>query len=119
MKTIFVVTVFGEADEAEFRASSKHRRASFRRQRTWGWFSTWAAAHEAIVLNHTDMFEALYYDTAVIEEFDEGMLAEAVERGWFRAEAGSGERNEPWLHPIVTEIDRPEWAHGICHWGMG
>lgn len=108
VRTIFVVTVFGKEDSDVLR-----------RQRTWGWYSTWAAAAKAIQENHTDMFESLYYDVAVIEEVDEGILGESVERGWFSAKEGPGEGNATWLHPIVTKMDRPEWASGICNWGMG
>jgi len=109
-RTIFVVTVFGGGG-----AKLTYRS----RKRTWGWYSTWAAAHRAIAENHTDMFESLYYDTAVIEEYDEGILTESVERGWFRATEGPGEGNDSWLYPKVEKIDRPEWAAGICGWGMG
>lgn len=64
-RAIFVVTVFGDVVD-------RHPR----RQRTWGWYEKLKDAQRAVLENHTDMYETLYYDVAVIEEVQEGILAE-------------------------------------------
>lgn len=60
---IYVVTVL-----------SRHRNFAHR-ERTWGWRSSLDAATSDALGNVTDMFEAGYYNFAVIEETPEGVGA--------------------------------------------
>jgi hypothetical protein len=105
---IYVITVFGDVIKGRPK-----------RQRTWGWYSKAEDARRAVLKNHTDMYETIYYDVALIEEVHDGILAFNRPRWWFSVKEGPGEGNDSWLHPIVTEINTPDWAKQTFGWGMG
>lgn len=84
------------------------------RQRTWGWYSKFEDAQDAVLSNATDMFECNYYNIALIEEVPEGILALAEKRWWFKATYNGEEFN-----PAVAAIEPPEWAEGIVNYSMG
>ncbi len=61
------------------------------------------------------MFEAAYYEYAVIEKFLPGMIPIGKQMGWFKAVYGEN----CWDGPVVTEIEKPEWAKGAFNFGLG
>lgn len=89
------------------------------RCRTWGWYEEVGEAQRAVLENRTDIFESLYYDTAVIEAVGEGVMAEPIPQGWYRASSSGGDGNDAWLHPKVISIETPNWAVGHYGWGIG
>jgi len=84
------------------------------RDRTWAWYSRLEDAERDVLRNAGDMFEANYYDHAVIEEVPEYMMSVATVRGWYRASYGDDEEA-----PTVSKIEAPSWSAGICNWGIG
>jgi hypothetical protein len=84
------------------------------RTRCWGWYSEHERAETAVLGNYTDMFEANYYDVAVIEEVQEGIIARCMRRWWYRANYKS-----PSSPPVVEKIEEPEWAKNVTGYGIG
>lgn len=78
------------------------------RQRTWGWYTNFPDAERAVVENHTDIFEANYYNLAVIEEIPEGVMAIAKNAWWYQA-TYSGDPQEV-FNPQVQRIQAPDWS---------
>ncbi len=82
--------------------------------RTWGWYRSAEKAREAILGNHTDMFEGRSYEWACIEEVPAGVIAECKAVEWFRARLTTDG-----MDIIVSECAEPEWAKGSVNWSMG
>lgn len=78
------------------------------RQRTWGWYTNFADAEQAVLENHTDIFEANYYNLAVIEEMPEGVMACAKNVWWYQATYP--DNHQGLVDPSVQRIDPPEWS---------
>lgn len=106
---IFLVTVMKPVDWDK--VPDKH----MRRDRTWGWFFKFEDAERAVLANATDMFEANYYNYAVIEEVAEGLTWPAKIRGWYYAAYEADDA----MNPKVSKIDEPAWAERIVNWGIG
>lgn len=105
MKTVFLITVM----------SLKSRRTT---QRTWGWFTTLAAAKKAVLSNATDMFECNYYDFAVIEEMPREIMPMAKQELWFYADYTDCEDGK-FPKPKVSSVKKPESLVGIINFGIG
>lgn len=101
-KTIFTVTAMGGRNE--------ETSGAWMRDRVWGWYSTWEAAHAAVIANMGDMNEAGYYDIILIEEVSEGIIAMGRNTWWYKY-------NEE--KDIYESMEDPEWADGIVNWSMG
>jgi hypothetical protein len=86
------------------------------RQRTWGWFYDFENAERAVLTNATDMYEAGYYDLAVIEEMPERIVPFAITEKWYSAVAkGNG-------YPCdyeVAAIEKPKRLEGIVNFAIG
>ncbi len=82
--------------------------------RTWGWFYDFEEACRSVLENHTDMFEGGWYEYAVIEGFEEGLCNLGLQKAWFRADYPTLEERDP----VVSKVSRPEFAEGVCNWGM-
>lgn len=104
MKTIFLVTVISE----------QHTR----NQRTWGWFPTFEEAEKAVLSNATDMFECNYYNLAVIEEVESGLIAHVVQEKWYKA-VYSSFSGKNCFNPQVSEIPKPKCFKYTVNFGMG
>jgi hypothetical protein len=96
------------------------------RQRTWGWYEHHADAVRAVVENHTDLFEANYYDTALIEQYPEGVCSLGRQIQWYKAEYPHRREEEGFLQgtyfgvePFVVPIDQPPWAKVIVNFALG
>lgn len=87
---------------------------SSQRTRTWGWYSDKKTAEKHILSNATDMFEAGYYNHAIIEEVDEGILPLCRYAGIYKAYYKPSVYN-----PIVKKIRMPSWCKNIVNWSMG
>lgn len=96
---IYLVTVMTDDECAE--------------RRTWGWYSTFDAAHEAVMSNHTDMFEYLYR-YAVIEAAPQGIVPIMRGEWWYRADYPT--EGGP---PTVHETTKPEPLANTVNFGMG
>lgn len=100
MKTIFFVTVLHEKGF---------------RKRCWGWYADFAEAQQAVFANHTDIFEAGWYNLAVIEEIPEGVMAVECNSWWYRATFTEGQED-----PFVERLGgQPKIFDGICCFSLG
>jgi hypothetical protein len=92
-----------------FFVTALHRKEG--RHRCWGWYQKVEDAERAVLENHTDIFEMGYYDTAVIEEYPEGVLSIPLDdRRWY-ASTYSYVRNEC----LVQRIPEPvEYEDTVC-----
>lgn len=106
MTSIYVVTVVKPLPDGR------------RRKRTWGWYQDFASAARDVLANATDMFELNYYDHAVIERHEEGILAEVETMAWYLADYSKFAKS-PDRNPEVKKILVPEWAQNIISWGLG
>lgn len=86
------------------------------RDRCWGFYSDDAHAERAVLANATDMFECGYYDYAVIERYEQGIVTLGKVVAWFFADYSKDEEGSG---PVVSKIDAPEWSKGSCNWGIG
>lgn len=77
--------------------------------RTWGFFSNKEDAIDVLHKNVTDMHE-LYYDYAVIEEYNEGISNDTGERQWFMYD----EDRDGYF-----EIEEPRCVKNICCFALG
>lgn len=90
MKEIFVITVFEKIEKkAMYSECSRNKGeylfdiANFGSTRTWGWYSKYEDALEALTNNITDMWEYCY-DYACIEGVAEGVIAKNTKMEWFK-----------------------------------
>jgi hypothetical protein len=84
-------------------------------QRTWGWLSDVATARRVVRTNEGDIFEAGYYNYAVIEELDAGVLPHAKLCGWYLATYSV-------LESPTTTVRRcktPPGLDKVCNFSMG
>jgi hypothetical protein len=86
-------------------------------QRTCGWFKTFEEADEIVIDNQGDIFE-VYYNYAVIEEYQPGFYFSAPQIQWYFADFDKRKDGRP-NDPIVSKIDCPEKWKQICNWAMG
>lgn len=90
--------------------------------RTWGFYYDLGKALEAVHHNATDMNEAGYYDYAVIEPHDVGLLGidKAISNTlWFRAEyeERKTEAGTPYKCCVrYKECETPKWAEHTVGW---
>ena len=89
-----------------------------RRSRTWGWFPNLTTAETAVVQNHGDIYEAGYYDLAVLEEFPWGPLALARSEIWYRVECSGDGGAAPYEY-VVKQCEKPTALEGLISFGMG
>lgn len=89
---------------------------ALKRDRVWGWYTTFARAEEAVTLNATDMFEANYYDHAVIEKVEEGLIPLSEERWFYRADYSKMRTK---YDPTVSRIDCPPEFEKVYGFAMG
>lgn len=84
------------------------------RWRTWGWYRNWSDANDAVLKNATDMFEGGYYNMAVVEKVEEGILPICGEHWWYKAffEASDNKMK-------VERWGRPAQLEHICNFSMG
>lgn len=114
MITVYMVVVYKESDNPD--------QEYYKRIRNWGFYTDLAVARNAIIQNWTDMYELGYYDRAVIESVEEGIMGNTEFVEWFKADYGDWrgpERDEsgrwiPTPDPVVTTVERPEWSKGLC-----
>src|SRR5688572_30134097 len=107
MDKIYVVYVVALNDEGTDRAygTSVNGNKYKLGDRTWGWFPTFEEAEEAILNNHTDIFECLY-NYACVEEVPCGILTINEIKQWYKAIFDTSK--EP--YPQVKKSDPPPWA---------
>lgn len=111
---IYVITCFKQ-ETYEDEENYKNRRS-----RTWGWYHNIEKAEEAILGNWTDMFEEDYYDVALIEKKEEGILSRQTAERWYFADYRGVERAPGYLrNPKIERIAQPKWAEGTIGWGLG
>jgi hypothetical protein len=79
------------------------------KSRCWGWFKKQEDAIKYTKLNVTDMAEDGYYNYAVIEEIQEGILQLALNELWLQI----GEDKNSF-----KECEKPEWSKGIVNWSI-
>lgn len=84
------------------------------RRRTWGWYASHAAAERSVLNNVTDMFEAGYYNTAIIERYGPGIVGMASGEWWYRAEYGA-----MWTDVTVSRIAKPASQAYSINFGIG
>lgn len=92
--------------------------------RTWGFYYDFNEAFRAVVGNHTDMNEAGYYDYAVIEAHEQGLLSckdpfDRANQMWFKAkyEERKTDKGTPYKCCVKYEMcDKPSWAEHVCGW---
>lgn len=96
------------------------KRGTERRDRTWGWYFNFDDAERVVLNNWSDIFEENYYNIALIEKHEEGVCAHTEDVAWYLADYKNvpQEPNLIW-QPKVRRIEKPEWAKGMCGWGMG
>lgn len=109
MNVIYTVTVlhYGSTKESPQREPS--------RPRVWGWYASIHDAEIAILTNATDMFECGYYNYAIIEEVDEGVLPICRNVGMYKAIYDKEHSNDP----LVSKVKKPAWAKRVYNWSMG
>jgi hypothetical protein len=101
---VYVVTVFG----SDIGGDAPDDR------RTWMWLPSIEMAERVVLGNECDIFEGGTYRWAVVEEFGPGFVPKAEDVSWFRAELSEDRESV-----VVTRCEKPEWANGMCNWGMG
>jgi hypothetical protein len=78
----------------EKRTSKKQKEFfSILRERTWGWYASLEEAEQSVLKNWTDLNECGYYEHALIEEIQEGVLyGGATPKEWWFCWKGSFEK---------------------------
>ena len=92
--------------------------------RTWGFYYDFNKAFRAVVENHTDMNECGYYDYAIIEAHEQGLLSckdpfDKANQMWFKAkyEERKTDKGTPYKCCVKYEMcDKPSWAEHTCGW---
>lgn len=119
MKEIFVITVFSKFEREPCYSQSEKNKGkhlfdilNIGESRTWGWYSSYEAALEALENNYTDMWEYLY-DYACIEGVDEGVIARNTKMEWFKF----NEEKEGYEHFEIPE-NMLDIVKGYNEYGM-
>lgn len=111
-KSVFLVAVFERCKVPDSSPPS----------RLWGWYSSFDAAEKAVLENHTDIFEAAYYEMAVIEEIPEGVCAVAKGVWWYRADYPDTSNlsfvESLRVPPSIVKTSPPSWAEGLCNFTL-
>lgn len=117
----YFITVFYSKDLNDPDGSDK-------RSRTWGYYRDLTRAEQAIYENWTDMYECGYYNLALIEAIDEGILSHAM------CDRGPGKPSKSrWWFTVIPQFDKdgcvvdyvvgrtsePAWAKNIIGYALG
>lgn len=90
---------------------------SFPDHRCFGFSPTSNMAEDWVEANSCDMHECLY-DFIVIEEMSHGIHCECTQIQWYTWDHDVEEYSclvpDKWV-----KIESPDWAKGICNWGLG
>ena len=78
--------------------------------RCFGYFSTYQRAKEALEINECDMWEAGFYNYAVIERIEPGIHSHTEEMAWFKFDT---EKRG------FYEIPKPEETKGEYNYALG
>lgn len=104
---MFLLTSDG-ANEYEHTAIDGHKFSD--KGRTWGWYQQYEDAVNAVMKNHSDMWEC-DFNYALIEEVPEGALPCSEVSQWFQAS------RYPAL--IIEKCEPPPYSNGICNFTIG
>ena len=100
---MYFITVFDKVEPSE-----KYG-AEFGYQRTWGYYTEYETAANALHENITDMHEGCY-GYALIEKFGPGIIAHCEERQWFKWD--KEQRG-------YFEIEEPECVKHLVNFAIG
>lgn len=84
------------------------------RSRAWGYFFDEEKAKDIVIKNSTDIFEAGFYNFAVVEKVNEGVFGKCEKAGWYKAEYIAEQAG-----PIVKKIKEPAFLKRYIRFWAG
>jgi hypothetical protein len=108
---IYTVQVFGIDEKGEIK-----------RSRNWGYFLDKELAREVILQNVTDIYEAGYYNYALLNEIPQGIcIGHKIKGTWYKADYHAEDIDDDGYiklgsNPIIYECEKPipkNWIIGL------